>query len=168
MKTVHVLAGAVAVVSTAIGAAALAQGLSPADNDEILAGARECAAVTSAAGIDESKLATDSWSNATISNDGKPVGTSLTMYGKGHLLLTFDRAAKSPICIVTARLKSVQDFPKLQARVAGDYGTPVKDDGKGEQIFIAPDHRIIDLASTGSQSKPAVRVAVGPVFQETK
>jgi hypothetical protein len=152
----------------AIAAPAVGQGLPPVANDELLAAVRSCAAATNPTGVDPRKLEADGWRKATMSANGKPVATPLTMYGKGHLLLMFDSAGASPLCIVTGRILSVAEFPKLQAAFAAAYGAPIKDDGKGEQMFIAPDHRVVDLASTGSNDRPAVRVGIGPVFQETK
>jgi hypothetical protein len=157
-----------AVALVGVAGPAAGQGLQPAGGDEIMAAARSCAAATNATGVDPRKLEADGWNKATVSSNGKPVTTPLTMYGKGHLLLMFDAAGASPLCIVTGRIPSVAEFPKLQAAFAAAYGTPIKDDGKGEQMFIAPDHRVVDLASTGSSDHPAVRVGVGPVFQETK
>jgi hypothetical protein len=142
----------------------------PASRDEIMAGVRSCAAGLTATGLDEVKLAGDGWSKGSITNKGKPVALDLILYGKGNLMLMSAKvpAGKTPICTITARIATVTEYPAIQAAFAAAYGAPVKDDGKGEQLFISPDHRIIDLASTGSNNEPAVRVAVGPVIQETK
>ena len=157
-----------ALVTFGLAAPLQGQGMTPAANEEFLTAARSCAAATSPTAVDPRKLEADGWKKATMSSNGKPVATPLTMYGKGHLLLMFDAAGTSPLCIVTGRLGSIGEFPKLQAAFAAAYGAPIKDDGKGEQMFVAPDHRIVDLAATGSADRPAVRVGVGPVFQETK
>ena len=58
------------------------------------------------------------------------------------------------------------DADRLKADGRG--AATLSGDGKGGRIFIAADHRVVDLASTGSTERPAVRVAVGPVIQETK
>jgi hypothetical protein len=136
--------------------------------DELIGGAQSCAAVTTTAGVDVRALESAGWGKGTMSAQGKPVATTLQIYGKGPLVLMFDTAQAKPICIITARISSIADFVKIRAAFQAKYGTPVKDDGKGEQIFIAPDHRIVDLASTGSNDRPSVRVGVGPVIQESK
>ena len=157
-----------AMTALALESFAAARGLSPATDDELLAGARSCAAATNPTGVDVRSLEANGWDKATMSANGKAAATSLTFYGKGHLLLMFDANGKSPLCIVTGRISSIAEFPKLQTAFAAAYGPPVKDDGKGEQLFIAPDHRVVELASTGSVDRPSVRVGVGPIFQESK
>ena len=157
-----------ATATLAVAAPAAAQGLQPVGTDEILAATRSCADATNATGVDTRKLEGEGWAKASMAADGKPVATSLSFYGKGDLLLMFDASGKSPLCIVTGRIPSIRDFPKLQSAFAAAYGPPVKDDGKGEQLFIAPDHRVMELASTGDVDRPSVRVGVGPIFQETK
>ena len=147
---------------------AASQGLPPATPDEILAAARSCAAATSSAGLDLKKLEADGWGKASMSADGKPVATPLTFYNKGHLLLAYNSGSAKPFCIFTGRIESAAEFRNLQAAFASSFGAPVKDDGKGEQLFLSPDRHIVDLASTGTADRPAVRVAVGPVVQEAK
>jgi hypothetical protein len=161
----HVLVTAV-VMATA--APAVGQTLAPAGVDEILAGTRSCASVTTTKGVDAHKLETDGWGKASVTANDKPLAAPMVFYGKGHLLLTFNPAGAKPICILTARISTVADFPKVQAAFASAFGSPVKDDGKGEQLFIAADHRIVDLTSSGNAERPSVRVAVGPVIQEAK
>jgi hypothetical protein len=148
----------------AVAGPATAQGIAPARTDEIIAGAQSCAAATAPTGIDEARLKSDGWGKGAVSANGKALPTSMAFYGNGPLVLMFNRNGAKPICIVTGRLPSAADFPKLQAAFASAYGAPVKDDGKGAQIFITPDHRIMQLAFTGTEQMPAVRVGVGPVF----
>ena len=133
-----------------------------------MGGARSCAAATTEAGVDAGKLEADGWHKAAISENGKPLAAPMTFYGKGNLLLMFDKSGAQPMCFVTARLSSRADFPKLQAAFASAYGAPIKDNGKGDQFFKAPDHRMYDLASTGQQDEPAVRVVVGASHPEVQ
>jgi hypothetical protein len=152
----------------ATAAPAIGQTLAPAALDEILTGTRSCASATTTNGVDPHKLEADGWGRASVTANDKPLAPSMVFYGKGHLLLMFNPAGSKPICILTARISSVADFPKVQAAFAAVFGSPVKDDGKGDQLFIAPDHRIVDLTSSGNAERPSVRVAVGPVIQEPK
>jgi hypothetical protein len=152
----------------ALSGQAAAQGLPPAGTDQIMAEARSCAAATSSAGVGPCKLEADGWKAASLTDKGKPIVAPFSFSGTGKLLLMYNKQGSSPICIITARISSVSDFRKLQADFPAALGAPVKDDGKGEQLFMAPDHRIVDLAATGKPDQPAVRVAVGSVFQETK
>ncbi len=159
--------------AVALGAAAVLAGpvaakeFGVASQDEIVAGARSCVASVGPAGLDEAHRVAAGWSKgAMTSKDGKPVASDLIVYGKGNLMMLSTRAAG--LCTVTARIASVRAFPGIQSAMASAYGAPFKDDGKGEQFFQAPDHRFIDLASTGSKDRPAVRVAVGYVSQESK
>ncbi|MBJ6121340.1 hypothetical protein [Sphingomonas mollis] len=141
-----------------------------ASQSEILEGVQSCAASLASTGIDEASLVSDGWSKGVMSESGKPLASDVIFYGKGNLMLMSVRtsAGQTPICSILARIGSVDDYPALQDAMAAAYGKPIKDDGKGEQMFIARDHRVIDLASTGSNKNPSVRIAVGPVFQETK
>ena len=136
--------------------------------DEILAGTQSCVAATSPAGLDLAKLQSDGWRAATMSENGKPVASPLTFYGKGRLLLIIDAKNPKPFCILTAKITSVREYPRIQAYFASAFGAPLKDNGKGEQMFFPPNSHIIVIASTGSADSPSVRVAVGPVAQEKK
>ena len=145
-----------------------AQGLPPASVDEIMAGAKSCLAATSSAGVDENKLRGDGWKHGTMSDKGKPVDNGLSIYGRDGLLMILHGSKPGSLCLFTARIASPSDIAKLQASMAAAYGKPASDDGKGEQMFFTADNHIVDVASTGSQDQPAVRVAVGPVSQEKK
>ena len=158
----------VSVVALLVSAGAAAQNLPPSSVDEIIAGAKSCAAATTQAGVNATTLEADGWHKASVSDHGKALDAPMTFYGKGHLLMMFDKSGTHPICFVTARIASKSDFTKLQAAFTSAYGAPVKDNGNGEQIFMAPDHRMYDLASTGQQGEPAVRVVVGASHPEVQ
>lgn len=104
------------------------------------------------------------------SKDGKALDAGFVLYGKGNLMLLSSPSepGKLQLCTLMARIASVKAFPAIQGAFASTYGFPFKDDGKGEQFFQAPDHRFINLASTGSKDRPSVRVAIGYVSQESK
>jgi hypothetical protein len=135
--------------------------------DEILSGTRSCLGATSPSGVDERKLQADGWQHATMSSNGKPVESGLTFYGRKGLLLVLNKGS-TPLCAVTARIAARTDYLKLQAAMATLYGGSAGTDPEGEYVFMTKDNHIIDLAPTGSNESPAVRVAVGPVPQESK
>ena len=148
-----------------------AKGLETASQGEIVAGARSCVASVGPAGLDQTRLVADGWSKGSIaSKDGKPIDTSIILYGKGHLMLMSmqPQPGKPQLCTLLARIESVRAFAGIQTAFASTYGAPFKDDGKGDQFSQAPDHRFINLASTGSNDRPSVRVAVGYLSQESK
>ena len=149
-------------------AQASAQGLPPVGIEEIMSGTRSCLSATSPRGVDEQKLQADGWHHATLSSNGKPIEDGLTFYGKGGLLIILNNAATTPLCALSARIAARPDYLKLQAAMATLYGGSVGTDPDGEYVFMTTDHHIIDLAPTGSNGSPAVRVAVGPVPEEKK
>jgi hypothetical protein len=147
---------------------AAAQGLPPVGIDEIMSGTRSCLSATSSTGVDEQKLQSEGWHHATLSSNGKPIENGLTSYGKGGLLMILSKTAATPLCALSARIAAGPDYLKLQAAMATLYGGSAGTDPDGEYVFMTTDHHIIDLAPTGSNDSPAVRVAVGPVPQEKK
>ncbi|GAA4217666.1 hypothetical protein GCM10022253_16690 [Sphingomonas endophytica] len=166
----RLLVAALCAVGTA-ASPANAKARAPASPEEIVAGVRSCVVSVGPAGLDQARLAADGWSKASISSkDGKPVESPLIVYGKGRLMMVSTTPARgtSQLCTVMADIGSVSAFPGIQAAMANAYGAPFKDDGKGEQFFAAPDHRYIDLASTGNNDRPSIRAAVVYVSRESK
>ena len=157
-----------AILLLAAGTAATGQGLPPVSMDEIMSGTRSCMSATSSTSVDEQKLQADGWHHATVSSNGKPVGNGLSFYGRNGLLLFLDKSAPTPLCAFSARVATRADFLKLQAAMAAAYGGSVGTDPNGEYVFMTADHHIIDLAPSGTNERPAVRMAVGPIPPEKK
>ena len=153
----HFLAGAAALGLA--GHAAAAAGLQPATPDEIVAGAKSCAAATSPAGVDQHKLEADGWRHATVAAGDKPVGA--TFYGKGDLLLTLN-GPTAKVCFVTARIKDSDAFGTIGNALNQELGVTAaaKPDEPDTAYWFPPDH-IVQMQLTGKPDAPAVRIAVG-------
>lgn len=132
---------------------------SPAD---VLAATRSCIAASGNGVVDGARLEADGWQRGTASSAGRAVETSLTFYGRPNgnvVLMTGPGAAGQPqVCLVTARVADVRGRGAVQAALSGAFGEPLQSAPDGI-IWRAPSH-IVQLAATGSDAQPAVRVAV--------
>ncbi len=144
------------------GASAAAQGLPPATPTDIASGVRSCLAATGPKTIDTDKLQADGWHSASVSQEGKPVATSLRIFGKDKVLVTIDKDAKVPTCFVTAHLPDADTFNDVAFSIDHDLGVHGKtDQGEADTFYFFPQGHIVQLKKTGTAAAPSVRIGVG-------
>ncbi|NJC34452.1 hypothetical protein GGR88_001966 [Sphingomonas jejuensis] len=157
--TRFILSAGLATVAAVAPAAAQLSVAAPAD---VLAATRSCIAASGNGAVDGARLEADGWRRGTASSDGQAVETPLSFYGRPNgnvVLMTGPGAAGQPqVCLVTARVADVRGRGAVQAALTGAFGDPIQSAPDGI-LWRAPSH-IVQLAATGSDAQPAVRVAV--------
>ena len=148
-------------VQPAVGMAQ-ADGLKPAEAADIAASAASCEAALSPSGADEQRLLSDGWQEASVKSDGKAVATPLRLFGRANtlLLLMRDQNPADANCIITARIKSVRDFPAVLQATGAALSGRLASSGNGSAVWVLPDRKVAQIEATGSRSKPGVRIAV--------
>jgi hypothetical protein len=147
-------------IAISAGTAAAAQvgplGDAPATSQEMVAGTQACVAAVTAKEVDETKLAAVGWV--------PPRKTSLPVQIliKGSVQLSFDRKASIPICFIAARLPDPQTFGDVAHDLDAALGVSgAAKAGETGTIYWFPRDHIVQLASKGTASSPAIRIAVG-------
>ena len=134
----------------------------PATPQEIVAGSKSCIAATTAKSVDPAKLRADGWNTASVSNDGRAIETPMTFFGKGGLLLTFNKQRSAPFCFITAHLPAAANFDAVAFAMDGGLGIAGKaKPSEAGTIYWFPTSYIVQLTATGTLKEPAVRVAIG-------
>jgi len=119
----------------------------------------DCFKVVTKDGIKPEVLGTLGWSRATVSKNGKQVGSTPVIYGhlkrKPIILLSAEKG--EGLCIVMARLENTKAFGDFKSAWGGKLPKP---DAQGAISFFAEGHPI-QLRQTGSADKPAMSIVVG-------
>lgn len=129
---------------------------------DVLAATRSCVAASRNGVVDGARLAADGWQRGAASSDGRTVETPLTFYGRPNnnvVLMTGSGAAGQPqVCFVTGRVSDVRARTAVETAMTSAFGKPLQSAPDGI-LWRAPSH-MVQLAATGSDAQPAVRVAV--------
>jgi len=143
-------------------------GLRAASPQEVAAGAKSCAAATSASGVDVNKLTADGWRRASVSNQGQSINNAGLFFGKGDLLLTLS-SSSAKICGIVARIQSTAAFAPIIDAMSQQLGVPGKRrPNEADTAYWFPAGRIVQVKLTGKADAPAVRVVVGYAPLEKK
>jgi hypothetical protein len=150
------------------GSPAPSQGLRVASAQEIAAGARSCAAATSASGVDVNKLTADGWHRASVTNKGQSIDNTGLFFGKGDLLLTLS-SSSAKICGIVARIQSNAAFAPIVDEMGRQLGVPGKSrPNEANTAYWFPAGHIVQLKLSGQPATPAVRLVVGYAPQGKK
>lgn len=149
-------------VGVQIATGATGQSMKPAEPADIVAGVQSCMAATSEPAVDAAAIEADGWEALSLSADGKPHETSMAFYSRGKILLTFDREASVPLCIITAKLSGTDRYPQVFTAMNSALEVRgVTNPGETNTFYWLPKEHLIQLLATGSSKEPALRIAVG-------
>ena len=125
---------------------------------EIYQSYNDCFQVATSDGLKSEALAALGWARATVSKNGKQVPSDLPIYGHKTRapIIMLSAAEGSGLCIVMARIDSLQDFEKFKSAWGGKLPKPSADGTIG---FLA-EGRPVQLRQTGSPEKPSLSIAV--------
>lgn len=152
-------------------AAVVGQPLSAAKTakvEGIYSGVNACLDATSLAGVSATLLMENGWRPGTISADDKQIATDLRFYGstskanEGVVLMALD---DKPICTITARIDRFSMIDNLIHAVSTKRENKPPVQSEGDYYWISKEV-IIQMAATGSRSKPSVRIVI--MAQEEK
>ena len=161
----NALAAATALLSAPPAAS---HGLPVASPQEVAAGAKSCAAATSASGVDVNKLTADGWRRASVSNNGQSINDAGLFFGKGDLLLTLS-SSSAKICGIVARIQSTAALAPIIDAMGRQFGVPGKRrPNEADTAYWFPTGHIVQMKLTGKTDAPAVRVVVGYAPREKK
>jgi hypothetical protein len=153
MKLVLALA-LLSVVAVAPATAALP--VSPLN--DIYESYNDCFKVATKEGLKPEALGPLGWSRATVSKDGKPVDKAPIIYGHAKrapiILVSADK--KDALCIVMARIESVNAFEEFKKAWGGKLPPPDKEGA----IYFFAEGQPIRLQPTGTPQQPALTIAV--------
>lgn len=110
-------------------------------------------------GIDLAALESLGWKRATMqSGNGEPIADGPIIYGHAERapVILFSGAEGKGVCVVTARLKDIEQFKKFKS-VWGDALPQPNDEG---EIWFMAEGRMVQMALTGSREEPSVRLIV--------
>jgi len=145
----------------AIPVAAQESGMQVAPVAEIVEGVQSCRDATSSTGVDPEVLAADGWSALSVTQDGRSSQTPVPMLSKGSLLLMY-ADPQTPACFVIARIDEPDTALRVAAGLDGHLATARKQEGeKPIPAYWFPAGHVVQLQTTGSIDKPAVRISVG-------
>lgn len=134
----------------------------------ISSGVDACLDATSLAGVSDALLIENGWQRGSVSADGKQIATDLRFYGSsskadaGVVLMALD---DKPICTITARIKRFSTIDNLVHAVSTKRENKPPVQSEGDYYWISKE-LIIQMAATGSRSKPSVRIVI--MAQEEK
>ena len=115
-------------------------------------------------------LLAQGWQQATITSKGKAVASPLKFYGRqtgNAMLMTSTENAAQDACIVTARIERVAAYPSVAEALATELKKPPFKSSPTETVWLAG-QTAVQLAATGSSSKPSVRVSVIHLAEKSK
>lgn len=140
-----------------VSAPASAQ-LREAPLEEIFESYNDCFAATNGGEIAPAELEKLGWKRATIEANGKAVNGGPIIYGHKDRapIILLSATEGSGLCMVNARIEDFSVFEDFKAAFGDKLPKPNKD---GEITFFA-EGRPVQIAATGSQSEPALRLAV--------
>ena len=149
----------------ALGPALAAQpsGFRPVKPDVIAQSGRSCANSVSSTGVDEQRLRADGWSEGTLQSKGKEAASPLRFFGRAGTMLLLTREEGRPAggsCVVMASIKSTKHYPQVvEAMTAALGGSASK--AKDESVmWLLDGGKAAQMAPTGSNEKPSVRIVV--------
>lgn len=141
---------------------ASAASLSPSATPEIISGVQSCLAAVQSDGVDVEKLKQDGWSAVSASDGGKPVAVPVPMFSKGSLLLIHQATASTPICAIMTNVPDVPAISGIADELDSALNTDRKiENGKAIPAYWFPKGHVVQLATTGSEKAPGVRIVVG-------
>ena len=156
MVIARVTAGLLAVAATSAAAQ-----LRPAPLDNILAATDACRAAVISGGVDQERLTVAGWEVGTATGpSGAPIEGAMRVFGKSgndSLIMLID--ATPALCTAMAGLENSAAFAALGAALAGEAGARVAERNGREQTLFVGDS-IVNIARTGTERQPAVRIAV--------
>lgn len=136
--------------------------LKPAATGDIVGATRACIAASDPRQVDTAQLAAEGWqAGATQDGRGKPVETDLDVWasaGNGAVILTM---AGQPLCTVMARVERAGRYPVIRDALHAAIGARgrIVERQAYQQTWMV-EGLVIDLAATGNQQAPSVRVTV--------
>ena len=145
-----------------ITSAASAASLAPATTPEVVSGVQSCLAAIHSDGVDVEKLKQDGWNAMSASAGGKPVAAPVPLFFKGNLLLAHQGTAPTPICAIMAKVSDVPAISGIAKALDSVLKTGRKiENGKAIPAYWFPEGHVVQLATTGSERSPGVRIVVG-------
>ena len=156
MRTVIVCSLA-ALMATPSSAASLGSSAVP----EVVKGVQSCLTATREDGVDIDSLQNDGWSKVTVSDGGRTVASPIPMLSKGSLILVHQASGPTPICTIMAKVPDVPAISGVATALDGALETGRKiENGKAIPAYWFPEGHVVQLASTGSEKAPGVRIVV--------
>lgn len=139
---------------------AQAPALSPATPAQIAAGVSACIAATQPERVNEAALVQAGWSKGTPKDaKGKALTVPFGIYGrKDSNVMLLTPPAKGP-CTVLARISRADAAPAVVEAVSAQVKAQPKRDKDNNLIWLSG-RTAIQLAATGDNAKPALRIAV--------
>ena len=118
----------------------------------------DCFAATAGTSLAPAALEKLGWTRAEIKSDGKKVEGGPIIYGHAERqpIILLSATQGKGICVVNARIKDFSVFEEFKKSLGGKLPKP---DDTGEITFIA-EGRPVQIAPSGSRSKPALRLVV--------
>jgi len=149
---------ALTICALALLSAPVAAQLRPAPLEEIFESYNDCFATTNSGQLAPAELKKLGWKRATIEAEGKAVDGGPIIFGHGNRapIILLSGTEGQGVCIVNARIESFSVFEDFKAAFGGKLPKPDKD---GEITFFA-EGRPVQIAATGSQNEPALRLVV--------
>lgn len=135
--------------------------LEPATAASIVSAARSCVDSVTPTAVDESRLASDGWRPGKITKDGQEIEASLRFYGRGNdnVLLMIMAGEGAGGCSLMARIDQVAEYQNVASALAAELGAKPFQSKASEATWLVQ-RKAVQLSATGTQEKPAVRIAV--------
>ncbi len=105
-----------------------------------------------------------------MTSKGKTVATPLKFYGRkggNAILMTTTGSTASDLCTVTARIERVAGYAAVAEALTTDLKKPPFKSNPTETVWLIG-QTAVQLAATGSVSKPSVRVSVLHLAEKSK
>ena len=105
-----------------------------------------------------------------MTSKGKTVATPLRFYGRkagNAILMTSTGGAGQDLCTVTARIERVAGYTAIAEALTTDIKKPPFKSNPTETVWLIG-QTAVQLAATGSVSKPSVRVSVLHLAEKSK
>ena len=149
---------ALTTVALALISAPAAAQLRPAPIEQIFESYNDCFAATNGGGLAPAELEKLGWKRATIKANGKTLEDGPIIFGHKNRepIILLSGIEGSGLCMVNARIENFSVFEDFKAAFGDKLPNPDKD---GEITFFA-EGRPVQIAATGSQNEPALRLAV--------
>lgn len=148
--------------ASVVTSAASAASLSPAATPEVVNGVQSCLAAVRSDGVDVDKLKHDGWNAMSAPDEGKPSAAPIPIFSRGNLVLVHQATAPTPICAIMAAVSDVPAISGIVKALDSVLQTDRKiENGKAIPAYWFPEGRVVQLATTGSEKAPGVRIVVG-------